>query len=180
MLCKHLVLSGGVDYESQFFRRRWLQMICVLCFCNKFLFLPQKRHPSRTGQNQNWWQRLNSCFWGFPHITFTQDSLTSQRVLGTSNASAASQLCWADRGAGFPVQGGEPQLIIALVSRLFSSAFFFCNLNSELTQLRCLGIKQQLQNFRSQMLSLGLIAVANLPLLGRNPQEAPPWEPSCV
>lgn len=120
-------------------------MICSLFFCNKFLFLPQKRRLSRTGQNQNWWQRLNSHFWGFPHIiTFTQDSLPSQRVLGTGNASAASQLCWADRGAGFPARGGEPQLIIALVSRLFSSAFFFCNLNSKLTQLRCLGIKQQL------------------------------------
>lgn len=63
------------------------------------------------------------------------------------------------------MQGGEPQLIIALVSRLFSSAFFFCNLNSKLTQLRCLGIKQQLSNFQSQMLSLGLISVVNLPLL---------------
>ena len=79
-----------------------------------------------------------------PHTPFTQDSLPSRRVLGTSNALAASQLCWADCGAGFPVQGGEPQLIIALVSRLFSSVFVFCNLNSKLIQLRCLGIKQQL------------------------------------
>lgn len=78
--------------------------------------------------------------------------------------------------AGFPVQGGEPQLIIALVSRLFSSAFFFCNSNPEVTQLRCRRIKQQLLNLGSQMLSLGLISVKNLPLLWLSPQETPPLE----
>lgn len=143
LLCKRLLFCR-VDSEPWILLRRWLQDICIPSFCNKFLFLPQRCHPSRTDQSQSWWQHLNSQCWGFPHETFTLDSLPSQRVLGTGNALAASQLCWVDCGAGFPAQDGEPQLIIALVSRLFSSAFFFCNLNSKLTQLRCLGIKQQL------------------------------------
>lgn len=78
-------------------------MICVLCFCNMFLFLPQKRPPSRTGQSQNWWQHLNSRCWGLPRDA-QQDRLRPG-VCREQRRSAAPQLCWAIgagslRGAG--------------------------------------------------------------------------------
>jgi len=52
--------------------------------------------------------------------------------------SCAGQIVEQDSLRGV---GNLSRSIIALVSRLFSSAFFFCNFNSQLTQLRCLGIK---------------------------------------
>lgn len=81
---------------------------------------------------------------GDPPITFTQDSLPGDKAIAWEQAmprqhpSCAGQIVEQDSLCRAGILSPS---IIALVSRLFSSAFFFCNLNSQLTQLRCLGIK---------------------------------------
>lgn len=70
------------------------------------------------------------------------DSLESQLALGTGNASVASQLRWANvLERGFLHRAGNLSRLLLLYQDYFL-VLSFCNLNSKLTQLRCLQIKQ--------------------------------------
>lgn len=114
----------------------------IFLFSNKFLFPPQKRRQSRSGQSQNWWQHHNSHPRGFPRVTVTQDGSESQHALAARSALPAPWLRWVG-----VLERGSPHGMGSLAgscscSRLFSSAFFFCNLNPELTQQHCLWIRR--------------------------------------
>lgn len=106
-----------------------------------FFFL----HRTSTSQEQAKTRACGSILTptsGDSPITFTQDSfhpsLCWEQAMPWQHPSCAGRIAEQD---SLRRVGNLSWLIIALVSRLFSSAFFFCNLNSELTQLRCLGIK---------------------------------------
>lgn len=147
--------------------------------CNKFLFPPQKQHPSRTGQNQSWWQHLNSRFWGSPH-NFHPGQFAIPACAGNKQCLGSIPAVLGRLWSRIPCAGWgtSADRLLLLYQDYFLVLSFF--VTSILKSLSCavLGLNNNSKTSKAKHFSLGLISAVNLSLLCPIPSQLSPWAAS--